>query len=229
MAAAGALAGLAACSGGAPEATPPTAATSTTGPGATASPSGTSSSAAASSSGSRSGTPSAGGSATTARPSADGGTAASPGTGSASTDATPSPPPSKPANGSQQAVLSAIPGNASGCVVVGTRADVRSGGIAAGNFAGARREYAGQAGGAGARTVSLYVIPKHAKKMPGLSVRMAPVSGDGSARTVRTSAAETANSWSYYPLTLPVPASGVWRLSMTAGPDTGCFEVSFGG
>jgi hypothetical protein len=143
-------------------------------------------------------------------------------------DSTPQPPPSKSTDGSQKAVLAALPGAASGCVAVGSKTDVRSGAMAAGNFASARKEYASQPKGPEDPVVTLYAIPQDAKAMPGLTVTMKRLSGSEPARTVRSTSSETANSWSYYNVRLPVSAAGTWRLTMAAGSNKGCFDVSFG-
>lgn len=160
----------------------------------------------------RSRTPAATGSGSSARAAAD----------------TPTDPPSKKADGRQNAVLRALPGTGSGCVDVGDDTDVRAGSFAAGNFAVAKSQFTSQVKSSGAPVVRLYAIPAHARKMPGVTVTATPLTGSGSTQEVSSSSVGTANTWTYYNVDLPVDAAGRWRLRMSSGTDSGCFVVRFG-
>lgn len=142
----------------------------------------------------------------------------------------PSAPFPTPSNGrgagtetDQAGVLNALPGRTSpGCVSVGARAtDVRSGSVAAGNFATARHSYA-----SGTHTVFLYLIPQHAKGLHRATITLTPRSG-GSPATITSTQVDQAAQWQYFSVDLPVPAPGAYRLTMAAGSDHGCFDVTF--
>ena len=123
-------------------------------------------------------------------------------------------------------MLSRLSGSAgSNCQTVGLRTDVRAGSLAAGNFEQARQQYADAKGGKPV-SVFLYAIPEHSTSMPGVSVTLESLtSGASTTQTFRS--VEDAESWKYYPVFLPIPAPGSWRITMTAGPDRGCFQVTF--
>ncbi len=137
---------------------------------------------------------------------------------------TPNPVPSNPKN--QKVVLARIPGkSASTCVAVGSRKDVRSGRIAMGNFVTARKQYKAQTKN-DKPVVDLYVIPQ-SRSMKGVSVKMTPVSGGVQPSTVRSNEVKVADVWKYYSVHLEVPSSGTWKLQVSSGDDSGCFEVDF--
>ncbi len=134
------------------------------------------------------------------------------------------PPPS----GIQNAVLESLPGsNSSDCVSVGDGRDLRSGDLAAGNFETARQQYADDDSGSEQPVVSLYVIPRHTKPMSGVTVTMKPMGRSGKSVSVSSDVAQTANAWSYYSVSIPVPSPGAWRLTAVSGADRGCFDVTF--
>jgi hypothetical protein len=126
----------------------------------------------------------------------------------------------------QKSVLDSLPGNTSEkCVAVGKRTDVRSGSMAAGNFAQARQSFR-SATGPDPATVHLYFVPEQSGASPTLTVTM--TSPDGGKATVSSNQVETANTWSYYSVELPVPSSGTWMLHARAGTNRGCFKIRFG-
>jgi hypothetical protein len=133
---------------------------------------------------------------------------------------------------SQSGVLARLPGSDSGqCVSVGDRRDVRSGGIAAGPFDTAREGYGTSIQpGLSRRTVRLYWIPEHSESMPGLTVRMQRLQPDpGSAQTIRQQDWADADQWRFYDTNLEFPSAGTYRLRVTAGQDSGCFDLTMKG
>jgi hypothetical protein len=133
---------------------------------------------------------------------------------------------------SQSGVLARLPGNASGrCISVGDRRDVRSGGIAAGPFDTAREGYGTSVQpGMSPRTVRLYWIPEHSASMPGLTVRMQRLQPTrGTEQTIRKNDWADADQWRFYDTNLEFPSAGTWRLRVTAGQDSGCFDLTMEG
>ena len=133
---------------------------------------------------------------------------------------------------SQRGVLARLPGSDSGqCVSVGDRRDVRSGGIAAGPFDTARQGYGTTIQpGLSRRTVRLYWIPEHSASMPGLTVRMQRLQPEpGSAQTIRQQDWADADQWRFYDTNLEFPSAGTYRLRVTAGQDSGCFDLTMKG
>jgi hypothetical protein len=108
---------------------------------------------------------------------------------------------------------------------------VRSGGIAAGPFDTAREGYGRSIQpGMSPRTVRLYWIPEHSATMPGLTVRMQRVQPDpGAAQTIRQNDWADADQWRFYDTNLEFPSAGTWRLRVTAGQDSGCFDLTMNG
>jgi hypothetical protein len=121
----------------------------------------------------------------------------------------------------QTSVLAALPGpTGRGCAVVGGRRDVRSGTMAAGNFQNARAAFAN-----GSRRLYLYAIPQHARDLRSVRVMIDP-RGAGATTTYTSTSIEQAEPWQYFALTLPIPAAGAYRLTMVAGANQGCFDVT---
>ena len=163
--------------------------------------------------------PSSGGS-TTASASASASVSPSP---SVTSTVDPSPSPTE----AQDAVVARLPGPADGSCVIADGRNLRSGGIGAGDFALARREY--KAGGTGVEpaTVTLHVIPAHPGSMSGVKMTMTrlrkPVfTYDHTSTTTRTE-----SGVQFYELVFSVEQPGSWRLRITAGQDAGCFDVAF--
>ena len=193
---------------------------SATGPSATASGTAATSRGGAAGSGTASSAPS--------RPSASASSASTAPSGATPrTDRPPSLPPSAPVNGSQKSVLDSLPGSTgSSCVQVGSQRDVRSGGVAVGNFADARKQYASQPGKEQPE-VTMYVIPSSTAATKA-TIQLAPVGHAGTTKTFSTSSVQKADEWNYFSVAMTVPSAGSWRLTATAGKDTGCFVVTFG-
>ncbi|WP_448231842.1 hypothetical protein [Microbacterium lacticum] len=126
--------------------------------------------------------------------------------------------------GRQDSVLDSLPGEAaSGCVTVGERRDVRSGTMAAGNFADARARFAADP----SAPVSLYVIPVDLNGDPALTMTLTRLGGEGST-TVETAEFHTADEWRFYGVNVVVPGEGEWRIEASAGEaNQGCWEVDF--
>lgn len=127
----------------------------------------------------------------------------------------------------QAPVLANLPGSAKSiCAVVGSRTDLRSGGIGMGNFQTAQASFAKQFGHAEVPQLNFYVIPQHAKSLKFATIRIEP-QGGGTATSVRTKQAESADAYRYFALVLPIKSPGAYRLTVTSGTDQGCFTVSF--
>jgi hypothetical protein len=126
-------------------------------------------------------------------------------------------------------VLSALPGQArAGCVVVGDRADIRSGSMAAGNFSTARQQYAAAKKTNPAPSVNLYLIPADARRLTKLTLTMERVGAGDSKRTLTSTSVQQADRWEYFAVSTTIPAPGTWRLRATSGSSSGCFDVTFG-
>lgn len=127
------------------------------------------------------------------------------------------------AQGRQNDVLTRVPGNASaGCEPVGSRRDVRSGGFMAGPFDDVRTTWGTKREGFGRTEVRLYLVPRNAKAMPG--VTLTATSGSQTVRITQDQVAD-AEQWRYYDVRIDLPERGRWILRATAGRDTGCFRV----
>ncbi|MQA80268.1 MAG: hypothetical protein GEV10_17590 [Streptosporangiales bacterium] len=110
---------------------------------------------------------------------------------------------------------------------VGDRKDVRSGGIVAGNFAVAKDLFANPGHDVDRYGLKVYWVPLHAKKMPGLTVRLTRLTGKKITRTMRQNEpASSGNAW-FYPSGVPIREAGTWQLEAAGGPDRGCFIATF--
>jgi hypothetical protein len=124
-------------------------------------------------------------------------------------------------------VLASLPGSSSSsCANVGSHTDLRSGAIAAGNFAHARAQYSQTVASTEVPMLDLYVIPQHAATLTSLTITLDPT-GSGPTTTVTSKSVEQADAWSYFAVQLPVPAPGGYQLTMVSGSDRGCFLVTF--
>ena len=124
----------------------------------------------------------------------------------------------------QSDVLRRLPGRADGgCVPVGDRRDVRSGGLAAGPFDTARAGYSPAYGNA--QVIRLYLVPEHAATMPGLTVT---ARREGGGEVVRQRQAQTADAdlFRFYDLGLAIPRAGTWVIRAAAGQDQGCWILA---
>jgi hypothetical protein len=126
--------------------------------------------------------------------------------------------------GEQTAVLNRVPGKKSEtCVVVGARRDVRSGDFLAGAFDTARSQYGHTQPGTSKRSVRLYFVPLHAKKMPELKLTFTHA-GSGEIVVVRQKQIADAEQWKFYDTRTVLKHPGRWRVQAAAGPDRGCFS-----
>ncbi len=148
-------------------------------------------------------------------------------TGAPSSTPSAAAPTTASGSGDQGSVLKTLPGSSSSkCVAVGSRRDVRSGSLAAGNFAQARTQYR-TIKNQELPTVSLYVIPQSSKTMPTLKVKVTTASG--SSTTVTSTSVGDADKWRYYNVQVPVAKPGTYHLHASAGANHGCFTVVFTG
>ena len=151
------------------------------------------------------------------------------------------PPPSKPHKGSyddttgtgakapdsQGKVLNDMPGpTKSKCVVVGDRSDVRSGSLAMGNFANARKAFRAAKNVYEAPPSSFYVIPKSVNGTR-VVVTAKNVSGKVDPVTVKSTQVEEAAQWKYFPVELQLTASGTWQFEVEVNKTHGCFVAKF--
>jgi hypothetical protein len=128
----------------------------------------------------------------------------------------------------QTAVLSTLPGSAeSACAQVGSRTDVRSGGIGMGNFQVAKRAYSTQLDKSEVPQLYFYVIPQHTAHLTAAAVRIDPPGSAAPASTIHSKQIEEADAYRYFAVVLPIRTAGVYRLTVTSGADQGCFIVSF--
>jgi len=128
---------------------------------------------------------------------------------------------------SQSVVLGALPGPTDArCVTVGDLHDVRSGGLAMGDFAAARATYRATKGAYDAEPTRLYVIPT-SRTVRQVALELTRVGGG--AAPIRVGSADPADAaqWRFFPVSVAIPQAGTWRLEATAGAAHGCFLVTF--
>jgi hypothetical protein len=127
----------------------------------------------------------------------------------------------------QTRVFSGLPGSvAYRCVEVGNYSDVRSGGFVAGNFRFDRENFASVF--KPVKEVKIYWIPLHVGTMPTLTVRETHVGFPDTTLTATWRDVAANPGVVFYPSATPIPVSGTWRLMASAGPNRGCFVVTFG-
>ncbi|MGA8247956.1 MAG: hypothetical protein WB797_13725 [Nocardioides sp.] len=127
----------------------------------------------------------------------------------------------------QNAVLTHLPGSKKpGCVAVGTRADVRSGHMAMGNFADARAQFSKAKSAYDAGESFFYVIPM-SRSVKSVTVTATRIGGRGAPVRVRSSHVEQAAQWDYFPIHITLPASGTWRFRVTSASARSCFDARF--
>jgi hypothetical protein len=122
-----------------------------------------------------------------------------------------------------------MPGSAANrCVPVGNHRDIRSGGFLAGNFGADEQGFAGSYQQARGRTaVKIYWIPLHVGNMSRLAIQATLLPGRTVTRTYSQDQAATAGGDVFYPSAVPIPLPGTWQLVAKAGPNQGCFIVTF--
>lgn len=113
------------------------------------------------------------------------------------------------------------------CVRVGDHRAVRSGGFLAGNFGLDEQGFAAAYRQARRRTAEkIYWVPLHAGHMSKLAVQATLLPGQLVTWTYQGQAA-TGGGHVFYPSAVPIPAPGTWKLVARAGPNRGCFIVTF--
>jgi hypothetical protein len=114
------------------------------------------------------------------------------------------------------------------CVEVRRDRDVRSGGFLAGPFGIDEQLFGSFYQQSHAHTeVKIYWVPLHVDHMSVLTVRATLLPGRTVARTARLTSVATAGHTVFYPSAIPIPVPGTWELVATAGPNRGCFIVTF--
>lgn len=149
------------------------------------------------------------------------------------TTTTPAAPPSpwwatvQPPGATQASVFRNVPGSPADQCVRADHRDVRSGGFVAGNFAAGEQVFTAARQRAGhPSAVKIYWIPLHVGHMPELAVQATLLSGRADARAYQNQVA-AAGGYVFYPSVVPIAVPGTWKLVATAGPNTGCFIVTF--
>jgi hypothetical protein len=113
------------------------------------------------------------------------------------------------------------------CVDVGNHTNVRSGGFVAGDFQADQKYFASTF--KKLKEVKIYWIPLHVGTMPTLTVRETHVSFPQTTRTTTWTQVAANPGVVFYPSATPIPLAGTWRLMASAGPNRGCFVVTFRG
>jgi hypothetical protein len=122
-----------------------------------------------------------------------------------------------------------VPGSSSyRCVDVGHNRDVRSGGILAGPFGVDEQLFAEFYEHYGQRNeVKVYWIPLDVDHMSTLTVHATLLAARSISRTVELSQVAAEGNDVFYPSAIPIPVPGTWELTARAGPNRGCFIVTF--
>lgn len=129
----------------------------------------------------------------------------------------------------QTGAFRGMPGSsADRCVRVGNHRDVRSGGFLAGNFGADERGFAAAYRQTRRHTaVKIYWIPLHVDHMSELAVQASLLPGHTVTRTYSQTQAAAGGGHVFYPSAVPIPVPGTWQLTAQAGPNKGCFIVTF--
>jgi hypothetical protein len=122
-----------------------------------------------------------------------------------------------------------VPGSSSyRCVGVGHYRDVRSGGFMAGPFGIDEQLFAEFYQQYRLRNeIKVYWIPLHVDHMTTLTVHATLLAAQSMSRTVKQSQVATVSGEVFYPSAVPIPVPGTWELTASAGPNRGCFIVTF--
>jgi hypothetical protein len=122
-----------------------------------------------------------------------------------------------------------VPGSASyRCVGVGHNRDVRSGGFLAGPFGVDEQLFGGAYQQYGQRNkVKIYWIPLDVGHMSTLTVHATLLTDTSVTRTVELTQVAAEGRDVFYPSAVPIPVPGTWELTASAGPNRGCFIVTF--
>jgi hypothetical protein len=122
-----------------------------------------------------------------------------------------------------------VPGSPSyRCVRVAHYRDVRSGGLLAGPFGIDQRLFAEFYQQYGQRSeIKVYWIPLHVDHMSTLTVHATLLATRSISRTIEQSQVAAVGREVFYPSAVPIPLPGTWELTANAGPNRGCFIVTF--
>lgn len=126
----------------------------------------------------------------------------------------------RPKGGDQRAALKNLPGSEdSGCVAVKGESTVRSGAVAAGDFAAARAALQNDG------PVPIFFIPENVKGVKSATIKL--TSPSGSTKRVTARSWGEANEWKYISAMLPLDDSGPWTIRASLGDQRGCFTVDW--
>jgi hypothetical protein len=122
-----------------------------------------------------------------------------------------------------------VPGSSSyRCVDVGHSRNVRSGGILAGPFGVDEQLFAEFYHQYGRRNeIKVYWIPLDVDHMSTLTVHATLLAARSISRTVELRQVAAEGDDVFYPSAIPIPIPGRWELTASAGPNRGCFIVTF--
>jgi hypothetical protein len=127
-----------------------------------------------------------------------------------------------------------VPGSSSDrCVRVDHYRDVRSGGFLAGPFGVGEQLFAQFYRQYGQRSeVKVYWVPLEVDHMSALTVHATLLAARSVSRIVELTQVATAQLAAgsdivFYPSAVPIPLPGTWELTASAGPNKGCFIVTF--
>lgn len=140
---------------------------------------------------------------------------------SRSTSSTPAP------TSSASEVLSQLPGSVNGSCVKAVQRNMRSGGIGGGDFIAARVQYKRVATHLGAPLVSLHFIPLNLVPDKSLRLTMTLQRLHPVVYTVQTDKVHVVAGTTYFDIQVPIRKPGPWRMRVSAGQDSGCFDIAF--
>jgi hypothetical protein len=114
------------------------------------------------------------------------------------------------------------------CVGVGRDRDVRSGGFLAGPFGVDEQLFGDSYQQYGQRNeVKIYWIPLEVDHMSTLTVHATLLADRSVTRRVELTQVAAEGRDVFYPSAVPIPVPGTWELTADAGPNRGCFIVTF--
>jgi hypothetical protein len=127
-----------------------------------------------------------------------------------------------------------VPGSSSDrCVRVGRYRDVRSGGFLAGPFGADEQLFTSGYQQHGQRSaIKVLWVPLDVDHMSALTVHATLLAARSVSRTVQqrnvaTGQLAPGSDVVAYPSAVPIPVPGTWELTASAGPNRGCFIVTF--
>lgn len=107
--------------------------------------------------------------------------------------------------------------------------DLQSGGFVAGNFLASKQDFANSYPHNLDTGVKIYWFPRHTDQMEPLTVEATRITGEQLSSSAQFSdvVRPSGGGALFYPSGVPIPEPGTWKLVATAGPDKGCFIVTF--